>query len=343
MNTTPTPGYEFPNDARERIEQTLRAMSNPQDQVVRSVRPERQKPVIPQEVGHFQQVGGIQQQVQQVVEGIKPVAQPEPTPVSTADYVSIDLPSKFAYYDFKDLYIKPFRNPHLAKLAKADAQSSMQLTAEVVSSVLMTPQGTQNIAFKLSMADLNAVMYWLRMNSFTKKSMSVVSQCGATEHLTKVRLGELDEESLETKTVVHDSNVEIKFLDNMPDPEVFCIRFDEPEGERVLRMRPETVVDAIQFLDHSDWMDEEFQYKARCVSYLDFEAFVPDMKWTLDQKVKFFDEMLSPDDTLLINRFAALIDDFGVKETVATKCMRCGASGVAKLSFDARSFLSPDF
>jgi hypothetical protein len=269
----------------------------------------------------------------------------EPTPVSTADYVSLDLPSKFAYYPFKDLYIKPFRTPHLAKLAKADARNSLQLLAELVSSVLMTPSGDTNIAFKLSITDLNAVMYWLRMNSFAKHTISVKSECEGHEHREAVQKGTMDKESLIITTMFQETDINVRYLESMPDPEEYKIILrDDKIGERVVRMRPETVADSIQFLDHPDFMDEELQYKTKILSVLDLPSAFPEINWTLDQKLAFYDEgILSMEDVMLAQKFGDLMDSIGIQEIVKTKCGKCGASGTALLSFDAASFLSPNF
>jgi hypothetical protein len=274
-----------------------------------------------------------------------------PTAVGTADYVSLDLPSRFAYYSFKDLYIKPFRIPHLAKMAKIDETSSMQLLAETVSSVLMTPDGHQNIAFHLSMPDLNAVMFWLRLNSFAKKSMKVKSQCQNPKHIVLVEEGvaemvdgvpvikKMAPETLTVETVYTESQMAVNYLDKVPDPEHYHIMI---EGER-LNLRPERVQDAIEFLDAPEWKDEEFQYKTRVAAVLDLENFIPTRKWTLHDKVKFVDDVLSNDDALLALEFNDLTSEYGLVETVPTKCMGCGASGQVRLTIDARTFLTPDF
>lgn len=346
-NTTPTPGFEFPLEAADQIEASLRALHK-KDEPVRSVRPERQKPVIPQMADPVvAQPSSIPTEDWRAVAQAAMVKTPvaDPTPMSTEDSISLDLPSKFAYYDFKDLYVKPFKATHLAKLAKADAQNSLQLLVEVVSSVITTPQGTKNIGFDLSVPDLNAVMFWLRMNSFTKQTMTVTSRCENPEHNHQVAEKLLPEESLKITTTIQQTDVEVRFLDNMPDPEVFRIVLnDDRLGTVVIPMRPETMRDAIQMLDHKDFADEEFQYKVKVLSVLDFERAFPNIEWTLAKKLSFYDEgLLSLDDILLAQRFSELLESYGVLETVPTKCGKCGASGTALLSFDAQSFLSPNF
>lgn len=325
--TQPTPGFEFPQAQQDRVEQILRQSAEASGPV-RSVRPERNS-----------QLGNKQPVVPTMAATVSTSA-PDPTPQPTAEYVSIPLPSNFAYYEFKDLYVKPFRIPHLAKLAKGDLQSSMQIVAETVGSVIMAP-GHANPVLKLSIADLNAVMLWLRLNSFTQKTMLVTSTCDNPEHVRKVQSGELPESSLTIHTRVDATDVEIRYLTEVPDPEVFKIEFAE-EG-RTLYMRPETVQDAIQFLDHPNWADPEFQYLAQMASVLDLERMIPDRPWNLAEKIRFVTEVLTTDQAVLVQQFRDLIEGHGVVESIQTKCAECSASGSALLSFDARTFLSPAF
>lgn len=347
MDSTPNPGFTFPTHVGDRIDSLLRASS---EEPVRSVRPERQaqlaKPVVPSEAP-AQPAPVMAQPVMMTPQVVQPeypsvqVQQPTPAVVPTEEYTSIDLPSRFHFYPFKDLYVKPFRVQHLAKLAKAEASASMQMQAEVVGSVLMTPTGTPNPVMLLSMADLNAVMLWLRLNSFTKKTMRVTSNCTDPKHHAAVKERKLPESSLKIETSVDETQIEIIHLDHAPDPEHYCIRFDD-RPDLVVRLRPERVQDAIEFLDHPLWADEEFQYLARIAASLDLEGTFG-RQFTLNERIEFVKSSLSNDDCILVNEFNDLMDKHGVVESVATKCKGCGASGAASLAFDARTFLSPSF
>jgi len=376
----PTPGFEFPisAEARDVIDQKLRQgiLNRGQERpVLESVRPERRKPVIP-ELSAETQVQApkvsppvmadprVQEQARQVVQeakaavddGRKPFLIDNPaapvTPVSTAEYTSIDLPSKFAYYPFKDLYIKPFRVPHLAKLAKANDVDSMQLVCEVVSSVLMTPSGHQNIAFRLSVNDFNAVLYWLRANSFEKQTMRVQHMCSNPAHHEKVKKGLLPRSSLDNESSHDVSKLETRYLDTIPDPEVYHIMITLDDGElRRVDLRPETMMDSIEFLDDPRLADEDFQYVARIASMLDLDTPFPitpekegDLnRWTLQDKIEVVEEYLTNDQALLVLKFSELVDDFGVVETVNVKCKECGHEEQSKLIIDARTFPSPHY
>lgn len=326
MNHTPDNGFEFPNDKRDQIDKMLRASD--ERQPLRSVRPERNPVVTPT---LFEE----QEPTQTVA-----VTQPPITASSDPEGVSLDLPSRFFYYTFKDLYVKPFRVRHMAKIAKANENSSFQILAEAVSSVLSTSSGEKNLAFKLSMADFNFVLYWLRLNSFNKPQMRVTSVCNNPEHLRAVDEGTKTKESLNITTIYKESMIETIYLESAPDSNVYKIDY---KG-RVLVLRPETVMDVVEFLDDPDWQDEEFQYQARMASVIEY---VPDPNEVLTtsrlrHKMKIVED-LDPDQGLLAHEFAELVDSYGVNETIKTNCIGCGASGLVKIAVDAPSFLSPQF
>jgi hypothetical protein len=300
----PTPGFEFPKAMADAVDARLTSAfgDHAQPQPLQSVRPERR--VI--------QTDNTTPKTANTVPNVQPAA----TPTEEAESVSIDLPSRFAFYNFKDLYIRPFRVLHLAKVAKANATGSLQMIAEVVSSVLSTPSGEKNLAFKLTMADFTAVLYWLRFNSFTKKTMQVEFECNNPTHRTKVASGELPASSLD-----------------VPDPAHFRIH----NGHEYIGLKPETIQDVIEFMDSPQWQDEEFQYLAKLGALLD----IPHM--SLAQRIDYVSNNLTPDDTVLVQEFAALADAYGVTEHVQLRCPECAASQSVQISVDASRFLSPKF
>lgn len=338
----PTPGFEFPTSAADQIDARLRtafADRNAEPQQQQSVRPERQKrpvqtdpeSVTPAKAPHTDMT---KLHSTQIPRNTIINSQPPTTPMTEPEAVSIDLPSKFAFYSFKDLYVRPFRVSHLAKIAKASANSSLQMVAEVVSSVLSTPDGDTNIAFQLTMADFTAVLYWLRFNSFTKKTMQVEFTCGDDQHIAKVNAGEMSPSSLKVVASAASSMLDTHVLEFAPDPEYFRIAM--PNGESI-GMRPETIRDVIEFLDHPQWQDEEFQYLAKLGALLN----IPGMN--LSQRSEFAGSQLSTDDTVIVQEFAVLADAYGIDEYVQLRCPECGASQRIKISVDASRFLSPKF
>ncbi len=314
-----THAFSFPEDARDIIDKQLRASAEAQ-QPIRSVR----TPVVKME--------------EELPKTVK--VQPAPaTPMASAEAISVDLPSKFHYYDFKDLYIRPIRLPQLAKISKAHETGSLQTQAEAISSLLSTSSGNQdNLAFRLTMADYQAVLYWLRLVSFSKPQMRVTSQCTNAQHMADVKAGLKEPKSLEIQTVVTKSDIQVNPLVQVPSPDQYHIVV---EGERI-DFTPEVLADTVEFLDHESWADEEFQYKSRIAAVLDL-ARASGQKWTWDQRVRFVDEKLTPDQALLAIEFADMLDSYGIVEAVTTKCMGCGSKEIVKITCDPLSFLSPKF
>ena len=265
--------------------------------------------------------------------GIKPELVKTVTPLSDPEAISIELPSNFAYYKFKDLYVKPFRVIHLAKVAKAMETASLQVLAEVVSSVLMTPNGDKNIAFSLSMSDFTCVLYWLRLNSFAKKQMRFTNICSNEKHHEDVDNGLKTKDSLKITTILDKTKLKLNSIVDIPDINNWCWMNGD---ERVL-FRPETVLDTMQFLDSTEWEDPEFQYFAKIAAVLD-------LPFGLDEKIKFIkDNNIDTDSCARALEFANMMSQYQVVETYTSVCSGCGASMEVNTSVDARSFLSPAF
>ncbi len=326
----PTPGFEFPKEAQDSIASSLKALVSTSDgrpPRIGSVRPPRttqSSVVIPSSEAEPTRTVKVQQAA--------------PAQIAEPEGISIDLPSRFQYYGFKDLYVKPFRVSHLGKVAKSHETGSMQTLAEVVSSVLSTPNGDTGLGFKLSMNDFNAVLFWLRLNSFSKKQMRVPWECNNPDHTHSVAAKERPAETLKNTSLYTSSDVQHRYLEEVPDPEHYHLMVD---GYGRVDLRPETMGDTIDFMDHPSWEDPEFQFTARVASVLGMEH--PDgTPYRLSEKIEVV-ENLPADAAAIALEFAELVDTFGVVETIQTKCNGCGASTELKIAVDALSFLSPAF
>lgn len=319
MSNQPTHQFEFPQSAQDAIEANLRSsIQGP----IESVR--KPKPTI------------------KLMQEDKPkvtVETPPVTPVSTAEGISVDLPSKFYYYDFKDLYILPMRIPHLAKISKAHATGDLQTQVEAISSLLFTSSGdSKDLAFKLTMADYQAVLYWLRMTSFSKHQMRVDSFCQDATHNREVSNGTKPQDSLKISTVVYKTDLKFNNMETAPDTDYYSITVDDV----VIPFVPETLADTIQFLAHPQWTDDEFQYKSRIAAVLSLDKSTG-KTWTWDQRIQFVDKFMDPDMAIRALEFADFADSYGVVETIETKCTGCGSKGVATLTCDPLTFLHPKF
>ena len=258
-------------------------------------------------------------------------------PVSEPEGVSMDLASRFAFYPFKDLYVKPFRVRQLGKLNKAREDSSLLHVVEAVSSVLKTSHGTPDLGFQLCVADFYHVLYWLRLHSFTKSSILHKTTCTNPAHLAQVADGSMPEDTLKISRIVTETEIKVTELEALPPPEAFVL---ETPG---WFLRPATMRDTLEFTEHPLWLDSEFQYYARLASNLGYRdpASGEVLSPTLTEKVEAIQEW-SPRDASLVSEFESLLDGFGVDESVQVQCKWCGASRKSKIILDAHSFLSAE-
>lgn len=283
--------------------------------------------------------------------------------VADPEGTSLALPSRFAFYGFKDLYVMPFRAKHMAKLQRAHREQSLLPMVEAVSSVLSTTtEGYNAVGFDLSLADFYFVLYWLRMNSFTKSNYTHRTQCENPAHLKRVedgyRLEEyqqqvaagemtqeeyttiagavLPESSLDIAEIIRNSDVKVTELETVPDPEVY--HFSDTSK---MFFRPPTMRDVIEFQDAPEMAKKEtrteFAYLAQMASHIQHREFMLD----LATRVKIVEEA-SADQVILLQDFEKAVSNYGVDEHVVVTCKGCGASRKSKLILDAFSFLSPD-
>lgn len=253
-------------------------------------------------------------------------------PVSAAEAINLDMPSKFAFYSFKDLYVKPFRGVHLAKLSRGHAESSILPIVEAVSSVLSTSNELDNkaLAFRLTMPDFYFVLYWLRQNSFTKSIYTHTTYCDNPDHIKEVEAKTKPPESLKIVEQIRASRLVIKPLEQMPNPDAFVL---EHQG---VFLRPALMIDTIELTEDDEAANPEFQYLGRRACFLGIPG-KPDA--SLRERIALVGEM-GPDDLNTITGYEKAINDYGVVETITVRCSGCGAKRDTKLTLDAHSFLS---
>lgn len=248
------------------------------------------------------------------------------TPTSEPEAVALELPSRYVFYSFKELYVRPFRGVHLAKLSRAREDNSTMQMLEVVSSVLTNGSGQKNLAFQLTMPDFYFVLYWLRMNSFTKALFIHTTQCSNEEHINDVIAGNKPKESLLMSEIINKSSLKTIMLDEIPNMERFALEYPG------VTLRPATMLNAVELTEDPRFPDPEFRYAAQHAVYLDLGR-----SSTLDERIAIFNDM-SGDDIEIIKDFEVAFADYGIRETVRVTCKGCGASKVDKVHIDAHSF-----
>lgn len=283
------------------------------------------------------------------------------TAIADGESMSLDLPSRFAYYGFQDVYARPFVAKHLAKLQKAHRERSMLPIVEAVSAVCFTTdpryQGDP-IAFDLSLPDFFFVLYWLRLNSFTKSNYVHTAECDNPEHVERVSYsinmekltqaclnGEITEEefldkqkkalpkeSLQISQLVTSTDLKINELETIPDPAIY--HFSETSR---MFFRPPTMRDVLEFAEAPQMRDPEQRTEYAFLAQLASHIQHMDERMTLAQRIAIV-ENATPDQVELIKDFEREIRNYGVVEKIKVQCKECGATKESKISIAAHSF-----
>jgi len=253
---------------------------------------------------------------------------------SDAEGLSLALPSRFAFYSFKDLYIVPFKAKHLAKLQAAHSQRSMLPVIEAVSSVIYsTEYNKPGLAFELTLPDFYFVLYWLRLNSFTKSNFTHETKCNNPEHHAKVEQGLLPKESLEIRQIIRNTELKTVELEHIPDPEIF--KFSETSP---FMFNPPRMSDVMEFVENPKMKNaalrDEFAFMAQLATHIQGKH----KYLNLEERISFFEEA-SGDVVQQVQEYESLIENYGVQETIQVTCKECGHQRVTKLTLDAWSFL----
>lgn len=255
--------------------------------------------------------------------------------IADGESMSLALPSRFAYYGFSDCYVQPLRARHLAKLQKAHREQSLLPIVEAVSAVMFTTEPTyagRALAFDLSLPDFYMVLYWLRMNSFTKSNYIHRTRCTNHEHLEQVDRKEADPESLQIQQVITKTQLEVVELEHIPDPAIYHFSETSP-----MIFRPPTMKDVVEFSEapelQSDEDREEFTFLAQLATHIQHR----DLQLSLADRVEIVKDATA-DQVELIQAFERELGDFGVVDKVDVQCKHCGHSQKTKLNIAAHSF-----
>lgn len=249
-----------------------------------------------------------------------------PSPaVAEGEAISLDLPSRFVFYPYKDTFATTFKNRHLTKLSRARKEENSRLTLEVLSSTVKTSHPELQdvpLAHLMVVQDYFFLLYWQRRNSYTGQVFRHRSVCRNPMHIMSVEKGEKTPESLVIEQDVSTSRLRVRMLDNIPDNRL-------PGSEWTLR--PPVMQQVMEWSEHPKHSDLEWQEAAEVGLYLDLDL-------PLDDKVEIALD-LTPDQVLFIRDYEQKVNDFGVDEFITATCKECGASHETRISFDAHSFL----
>ena len=252
---------------------------------------------------------------------------------SDPDFVSVELPSKFRFYEFKEVSLRGIRVKHQAKFARSANEESTRLSVEAVSSLM----GDNVSAMDLTIPDFFWVLYWLRLNNFSKTPMSHRAVCSNPQHVRDVAEGKKDKETLVTVDIIHRTRMEELDLDVVKLEELLRSPDLQELQDKGYQLTAPTMRDSIELEEN---YSEEPNYKeiefiaeaAACITPIEGGL------QTLEQRMKVIEELM-PDTMKVIGAFRELTEEYGVQESVSTKCKECGAVVKTKVSITAYDFL----
>lgn len=261
-------------------------------------------------------------------------------PVSDSTGTVLDLPSQFFYYDFKDIRVHPLRALHLAKLSRSSNKESLRMMCEVFSTILTTSNPSYAdvpLAFHLTIPDFYWILYYVRLNDYSKTSYRHRTVCRDPDHVGKVERGELKPESLRIEQVIERTDMKDTVLEQpfsmTPVLESMQERYD-------IRFQPATMLDVIEITDLLDQLMNEESPEVADVSFLSVLAscFVFNTDDSIQRRVQLASTFSIPE-VEEVKALTDIIEDYGVEEYIKTTCKECGASRTTKVEIDASSFL----
>lgn len=264
-----------------------------------------------------------------------PITEPQPyvhvTPNSEDEAVSFALPSNFLVYDFKELYIRPFKGRHFSKLHRAREEESMLHLVEVVSSVVSNAMYPTGLAFELTLPDFYSCLYWLRMHSFLKHGFTHQTMCRSKVHHEWVEKGRptdqglvrIEADTLKHAEVINKASLKTKELTALPNATEFSL--DYPG----IKLVPMLMKDVLEITMNEN-IDRFVARTAASIQLVDRNA-------SLAERMALVDD-LSADDIATIAKYEKVISDYGVVESLKWKCKTCGHLHTDELEIEAHSF-----
>jgi hypothetical protein len=245
------------------------------------------------------------------------------------EFTSIDLPSKFQFYSFKTLSVRTLKGSHQAKLNRAYTQNRLRYVVEAMGATL--EPGVS--AFDLTPGDFYFLMYWQRVNSFTKSPQIITTQCSDETHVARVQARELTPESLKIEQFLNSTTLDTKYSEPLDLPTLMASLPDFELGVETMR----DVVDMTErMVDIAE--DEESEDDITEYGWLASKAAFLRTPTSLAERCKVVGDM-SVEDTTLLDKYMEAVTNYGVEEFATIKCKECGASKRVKISFDALTFL----
>lgn len=262
------------------------------------------------------------------------VAQHPPTQSeSNANFFPLDLPSKFLFYRFKGTSVSAIRGKHQAKFASAAKRKDTRLSVEAVTSLL----GDGVSAAELTVPDFFFVLYWLRLNSSSSSPMRVRAPCSNPTHVLEVAENQKPLESLYTTTLINSTRLKQSEI----DPSVVAEFLQRPEvlllREAGFNLTAPRMQDSVEL--EEKWVGKpEYDEVEFLAEFAGSIAPIDGTVLSLEERIAIVGEFETPILSLLRD-WQAIVQSYGVEESVTFKCKECGANIDTEVSISASDFL----
>lgn len=261
-----------------------------------------------------------------------------------AEYVAISLPSGYKLYDFKDLYIKPFKTKHIRKLLQGQMNENTRYMIEVFNSCLACKEGYKDLAYRLCREDFTYIQYWQRKHSMPSTPYTQMIHCTSPEHEELVRQGKMRESSLDFPYTFNDK-LTVTNLENFSEDSLQEYLTDYLKAHNVT-LRIPRMQDIVEMEELAETMSLEDNAGEDGLGwYLSaIPALLLSKKNEHGQEISFKEKFDLVDDSdpetmVRLRQANEACPDFGVKQVINYKCPGCGALGTTQLVLNAHSFL----
>lgn len=250
--------------------------------------------------------------------------------------IAFDLPSGFAPYHFKKIYLARLRGAHMSKLTAAINTGVDRMFAEVLDTVMYTDIDPpimkdgrpMSWASQLIPADYYFCLYMLHKLSFPKTKYRFSHVCMSKQHIDMIQKKILPPESIHTQSVIDLDILEYTTID-WPDLNNFQLEYPNAY------VAPYRMCDIFEAKEQG-LVDENGEYLPEVEIALGFRCGGA----TLTERVEMARDM-SPEDWMTVLEYDSAVNKGGLNEKVKVICKGCGAETEENLDISAHNFL-PD-
>lgn len=195
---------------------------------------------------------------------------------------------------------------------------------------------------KITNIDMEAIVFWLRMNSYTsdEQKLTIDWKCNAHEHNKRVLLGELDKATLNNSTAIESKEPAINKVPASPDTPVIQIA-KQLTGKFEIEITLPLMVDTMWVIKNIPEDD------ALSLLHAQFAVLLSPRHGSMSDRLKLIRSIVdrgSEQDCELIGLLNKLHDEimqYGVDKRTKVKCSTCGAESEVTIQVDNLLYLFP--